>query len=230
MCLLRPLVVDAPFNRGRVSTIVITALADIFNRYLSWKVRIYLKGNCPLKRRACLQPYRRNLIFFEHTSAYITPYVMYALAHGAVMVIQVSFVQFPPTVVFWLHNAIHFGFMEIWHGVLLPLQMTVPPMSKRKHILGLFQVNRPQLLEPRRYFEKVIKTPLQPDPPSNDLTRKPSHQRFSYLLKSSPKPADFYLAPPVTVSWNEDGSSVYYRKQCIQRVLVAPMILRVDSC
>ena len=162
--------VDAGFNRGRVSTCAVTTVAEVFNRYLSRKVRNYLGGNFPLKRRACLQPYRRNLIFFEQTSKHLTSYVIFALAQSAVMVTHASIAQIPPAVVFWLENAVNFGFVEISHGIILPLGMTVPPVSKSKQAIGQFYVHKPQLLEPRRYVKKGIKSSLQPAPTIQETT------------------------------------------------------------
>ena len=53
-----------------------------------------------------------------------------------------------PTVIFWIHKLTYFFFCDIFHGIILPLNMRVPWDLGRPE-LGDFYVRRPKI-EPRR--------------------------------------------------------------------------------
>ena len=205
ICLCLPMEVNDTFKKGRVGTVIVTSLAALFNRYFGYKVRRYLKGICPKNTRACLQPYRRNLIFLEHTSWYISSYAIFTLVQNAILVLSASFGQYP-TVLFWVHNAAYFAFVDILQGLVLPLQMTVPPADKRPEGRSQFYVHKPELLEPRVEWEKDT---LYLKAVANSSQ---SPQKFCYVSKTKNLPFLTRLASPVRFSKRENGASVFDRR------------------
>ena len=58
-----------------------------------------------------------------------------------------------PKTVFWLHKLIHFLFVDVFHGLVIPMRMEVPWDSPRVDP-GRFYV-RPPKMEPRRQREEA---------------------------------------------------------------------------
>ena len=165
-------------------TLIYPCIDEIFNQYLSRKVSSYLNGICPKRRMSCIGNYRRNLIFFEETSRYVSWWALFFILQGTVIIIAMTLDSHTLTsnMVFWIHNILAFAFIDIFHGIIIPLKMTIPPSTiptPRQ------QTSRstPLSLEPRRYMEG-LRPPLvsRPAPnPSPAVERMPRSWQLTGL-------------------------------------------------
>jgi hypothetical protein len=171
VCLLRTLQPDEEAVKGRISALVFPCIAEFFNQYLSHKVRQYLTGLCPGGRMACIGHYRRNLIMLGDTSRYITYWTVFAFIDGTLlfipMIIENTYTT--PDMMFWTTNLLTFAFLDVFHGVILPLSMTVPwreegGQDKERP----FYTRQPSRLEPRRSVEGDGRLPAAPPPSPPD--------------------------------------------------------------
>ena len=64
-----------------------------------------------------------------------------------------------PSTRFWLQNLLYFGFIDIFHGLVVPLTMSLPHEDKLQEELPYFYV-RPPNMEPRRPVRQVMKAEL----------------------------------------------------------------------
>jgi hypothetical protein len=79
------------------------------------------------------------------------------------MKIETSFTT--PEMVFWTTNLLTFAFINIFHGVILPLSMTVPWREESgQDETRPFYTRWPSRLEPRRCVEGDISLPAVPPP------------------------------------------------------------------
>jgi hypothetical protein len=167
VCLLRTLQPDKVAVKGRVANLAIPCLYEFFNQYYSYKVRQYLTGLCPRGRMACIGHYRRNLITLKDTSRYITYWTMFSFVHSALLIVPMTSKTsyMTPEMVFWTTSLLSFAFINIFHGIILPLSMTVPWRKEGGHDEERpFYTRRPSRLEPRRYVEGDVSPPAVPPP------------------------------------------------------------------
>ena len=176
VCLFKPILADEEGIKGRISSLVYPCVAEVFNRYFSRKVFHYLNGICPNKRMSCIGNYRRNLIFFRETSHYVSRWACYSILEGTVMIVAMTSDsdKLTSTMVFWIHNVLAFTFIDIFHGLIIPLNMALPlatvPKKGQK-----FRTTRHSSLEPRRYVEGCGSLPLMdspPPPPPSPVARR----------------------------------------------------------
>jgi hypothetical protein len=180
ICLKIPLDMSDLSSPGRLTILAFSFLVEFWNQHLSHKVGRYKKGVCPKGNMASWGKYRRNLIGYKETSRYITFWVIVGLLSTAMIVTSVKTAMLSPTNVFWIHNLITFTFTDIFHGLVIPLKMTIPWKSANQMtVTSNFYIRKPAVLEPRRIITGF-------NPRQNQLTRStdlpssPPH-RFSYI-------------------------------------------------
>ena len=91
-----------------------------------------------------------------------------------------------PSILFWLQNLLYFGFIDIFHGLVVPLTMDLPQEDKLQEDLPYFYV-RPPNMEPRRPVRQVMKAELSLN--SEHLSeeyKKEEHQNQVPPLLQSP--------------------------------------------
>ena len=166
VCLFNPLQADQESIKGRILSLIFPCIAEIFNWYFSGKVFHYLNGICPNKRMSCIGNYRRNLILFKDTSQNVSLWACYSILQGIVVIISITSNSHKVTssAVFWIHNMLAFTFIDIFHGIIIPLNMSLPfttvPVKGQK-----FSTTRNLSLEPRRYLEGFRSQPAMDSPP-----------------------------------------------------------------
>ena len=179
VCLCETLQTEEKNISGRIKSLVYPILAEVCNQYLSWRCRVYIDGVCPNKQMSCIGKYRRNLTSFAETSFYVSCWAGYSiLVEGFVIVIAmiVSKPGLTSTVVFWIHNFLAFAFVDIFHGLYIPLSMTLPSTSPRgmRSKSHKSEESAPIALEPRRWWTSPpsiapsrppLPTPPPPTPP-----------------------------------------------------------------
>ena len=177
VCLFIPLQADEESIKGRISSLVYPCIAEIFNQYYSRKVFHYLNGICPNKRMSCIGNYRRNLIFFKDTSQYVSRWACYSILEGSVMIIAMTSDSYKvtSTMIFWIHNILAFAFIDIFHGVVIPLNMALPLTTVSGKGQSTYRTRTH--LEPRRYLEGFGLPPIVSPPPAPPPS--PSAKRMS---------------------------------------------------
>ena len=150
-------------------------LVTIFNWYICWRVRRFMRGHCPRGRMSCIGVYRRNVITLKETSS-----LLYILCFSSFIdsVIQAVFPNLDKIVegrvLFWMWNIKGISFNE---GLFLtlPLFLDIPFESEPTKGKTEFYVSVPTLLLPRPPTQSFL-TPcsmqsssvpvLQPNEPS----------------------------------------------------------------
>ena len=95
--------------------------------------------------------YRRNLIFFETNSKWITLWGTIAVLATSIKTLALTSPEtFSPVTVFWLnYGACSFLSISVLHGIITPLTMTLPPEHSQK-VDRPFYVKQEVVLQPRR--------------------------------------------------------------------------------
>ena len=159
--------------RGRITSLIFPILCEIINRYFSAKVSIFLKGICPDRKMSCIGKFRRNLIDLATNSTYITCWAVYACLEGVLilMAMTTKLQIFSPQNFFCVYNILAFVFIDLFHGLVLPLKMDLS--WNREHIPRPFHSPMNCKREPRRYEEGLQqkRSPENP-PPSPVLVKK----------------------------------------------------------
>ena len=83
-----------------------------------------------------------------------------------------------PTLIFWIHKLLYFFFVDIFHGVILPLNMMAPLDLGRPKVSD-FYVRKPKI-EPRRSptEETEREFPSRRDGVKNGKSQRRQHGRF----------------------------------------------------
>ena len=166
VCLLEPLQTEEKNISRRIETLVYPFLAEASNQYFSWKARVYIHGVCPNKRMSCIGKYRRNLMSFAETSLYLSCWAGYSVLEGTVVIVAMVIGSPGSTssLVFWVHNFLAFAFIDVFHGIYIPLSMTLPsslPTRKKQKLHPC----APGPLEPRRCWTSLDSIAASPQPP-----------------------------------------------------------------
>ena len=168
VCLLEPLQTEEKNISRRIETLVYPFLAEATNQYFSWKARVYIHGVCPNKRMSCIGKYRRNLMSFAETSLYLSCWAGYSVLEGAVVIVAmvIGSPGSTSTLVFWIHNFLAFAFIDVFHGIYIPLSMTLPSSLPTRNKRKLHPCASGPL-EPRRCWTSLdsIAQPTTPCPP-----------------------------------------------------------------
>ena len=94
-----------------------------------------------------------------------------------------------PKTVFWLHKLIHFLFVDVFHGIVIPMRMEVPWDSPRVDPARFYV--RPPKMEPRRQREK--------EPSPRSLFRKQVDQGRKYSMKENNRGSEAILGNKIYV-------------------------------
>ena len=119
--------------------------------YWKFKTNRYLHRICPLQKMTKIGKFRRNFTTFEKTMQFIHMYFFYVLVRGLSFALFQAF-SFDPQTNFLLKNLSDYLYMDVYHGIFVPLIMEIPPtlrMNRRRNATDFF-VRRPKFLEPRR--------------------------------------------------------------------------------
>ena len=122
-----------------------------FSLYTKFKTIQYLRGICPQQKMSSIGKFRRNFTTFEQTMQFIHIYFFYGVVRGISLCLFQAF-SFEPQTNFLLANILDYLYMDVYHGIFLPLIMKIPPTlstNRQRHPTGFF-VRRPTFLEPRR--------------------------------------------------------------------------------
>ena len=150
LCLTQPVLKENVIAQNIV-TMTSQFLASIFCWYWTFKTNRHVDGICPDKKMSSIGNYRRNFTTFAQTNRYIKINYYYLLFHQGLIfsVIQASFTVTPETN-FLISNICDFFYINLYHGIFLPLKMRVPPKrQKAKTHCSNFFVRKPQFLEAR---------------------------------------------------------------------------------
>ena len=131
-------------------------LVTIFNWYICWRVRRFMRGHCPRGRMSCIGVYRRNVITLKETSS-----LLYILCFSSFIdsVIQAVFPNLDKIlegrVLFWMWNIKGISFNE---GLFLtlPLFLDIPFESEATKGKTDFYVSVPNLLLPRPPTQSLL--------------------------------------------------------------------------
>ena len=158
--------------RGRIFSLIFPCLCEILNRYFSAKVSTFLRGFCPNNRMGCIGKFRRNLIDLVDNSIYITCWALYACLDGILLLLAMTTKSpvFAPQEFFYLYNLVSFLFIDIFHGIVIPLRMDLS--CNREQIARAFHMHKESRLEPRRCFTEGWKRIPETPPPSPLLVRR----------------------------------------------------------
>ena len=121
---------------------------------------------------------RRNLIILEENSRFISYWTIFAfLDHGLLITPMIyKSPTLSPFGIFCIHNLISFFFIDIFHGIIIPMKMIIPwgPDRQQTATKGetLERERRACVLEPRRYFEcRPLEKMCPPPPPTSPIPK-----------------------------------------------------------
>ena len=120
--------------------------------YFKFKTNQYLHGICPLQKMSNIGKFRRNFATFEQTMQFIHIYFFYGYFFYGLSFSLFQAFSLEPQTNFLLSNISDFLYMNVFHGIFLPMNMKIPPtlsLNRRRRASHFF-VRRPQFLEPRR--------------------------------------------------------------------------------
>ena len=130
---------------------LIASLTWMIFIFLKAKTKQYLQGICPDGKMSSIGNFRRNFTTFDQTTKYIQITVYFFTFHRGIVFSLFQTFSSHPDANRMISNVIDFLYINIFHGILLPLKMEMPP-STGKRVKRTFYVRRPQNLEPRREF------------------------------------------------------------------------------
>ena len=130
---------------------LIASLTWMIFIFLKAKTKQYLQGICPDGKMSSIGNFRRNFTTYDQTTKYIQITVYFFTFHRGIVFSLFQTFSSHPDANRMISNVIDFLYINIFHGILLPLKMEMPP-STGKRVKRTFYVRRPQNLEPRREF------------------------------------------------------------------------------
>ena len=136
-----------------------------------YRVKRYIKGLCPKKQLSCIGRYRRNIINF-----YESFYMMCLWSSNPFLEVgMIQFMNLSPVSIFWSYNIMTFFFLDILHGLLFPLFITIFVKFEQPREIRLqkFYVRRAVVLDPRRYYygKRIIQPKVAIPSTSNKTTQ-----------------------------------------------------------
>ena len=142
---------DDEFERKKMRMVslmfpLILALTALF---LTWKVKFFLSGHCPEGRRSCIGVFKRNVISYNATLAWLMCYISFAILDVFLyegMILYKSHLS--PTSIFWIWNSK--GLVAEALNLVLPFFLEIPKDCNGPAKKGDFYVKKPLVLEPRR--------------------------------------------------------------------------------
>ena len=120
---------------------------------------------------------RRNLIILEENSRYISYWTIFAFVdHGLLispMIHKSSTLD--PFAIFCIHNLLSFLFIDVFHGIVIPMKMIIPWRLDEKDRVktgDTLQKENIGVLEPRRYVEyRLLEEKYPPPPPPSPIPK-----------------------------------------------------------
>ena len=191
ICLSQP-VFEENIVAQNIVPMISQFLWSIFSWYSTYKINRHLNGICPDKKMSCIGKYRRNFTTFEQTNGYIKINYYYLLLHQGLIfsVIQATFTVTPETN-FLISNICDFIYINVYHGIFLPMKMGIPPKRSRLRHFSDFFVRKPQFLEARcpvrsrHYLERKSKQESMEAKIKRKVNVGACHKaRFSLLTKT----------------------------------------------
>ena len=127
-------------------------LVWIFCIYWKFKTNRYLHRMCPQQKMSSIGKFRRNFTTFEQTTQFISINFFYGFVHQGLLFGLLQAFSFKPETNFLLANICDYLYMDIYHGIVLPMIMEIPPTLSlnRRRCAPDFYVRKPQFFEPRR--------------------------------------------------------------------------------
>ena len=132
-------------------------LVWIFCIYWKFKTNRYLHRMCPQQKMSSIGKFRRNFTTFEQTTQFISINFFYGFVHQGLLFGLLQAFSFKPETNFLLANICDYLYMDIYHGIVLPMFMEIPPtvsQNKQRRAADFF-VQKPQFLEPRRPLVQI---------------------------------------------------------------------------
>ena len=115
---------------------------------------------CPDGKMSSIGKYRRNLSTFEETAQYIQIFVFYFVIHKGLVLSIFQMLSLKPETNLLISNVSDLLFINIYHGIFLPIKMKVPLSTSKKKASSDFFVYKPSILEPRRDQYSAAKEPI----------------------------------------------------------------------
>ena len=133
-------------NTGNyIALSIFPMLATIYKYLITFKVRKFISGICPKGRMAAIGKYRRNLIDFEENSRLIYHWAMFISVLMTVRNVLKIIPELSPVTMYWIAHGNALAFLWAFHGLFLPLTMTVPWKSSKLNKISQFYVHKPKL-------------------------------------------------------------------------------------
>ena len=105
---------------------------------------------CPDGKMSSIGKYRRNLATFEDTAQYIQIFFFYFAIQRGLVLSLFQILSLKPETNLLISNVSDLLYINIYHGIVLPLIMKIPQSTSIKNPSSDFIVNTPRVLEPRR--------------------------------------------------------------------------------
>ena len=149
LCLTQP-VLEKNIMAQNIVPMITQFLWSVFCWYWTFKVNRFVDGVCPDKKMSSIGKYRRNFTTFSQTTRYIKINYYYLLFHQGLIfsLIQAAFTM-TPEANFHISAICDFFYINVYHGIFLPLTMVIPSKRKRQTHCSDFFVRKPQFLEAR---------------------------------------------------------------------------------
>ena len=186
VCLARSIADHDVLRKNVVPLFLIASLTWMIFIFLKAKTKQYLQGICPDGKMSSIGNFRRNFKTYDQTTKYIQITVYFFTFHRGIVFSLFQTFSSHPDANRMISNVIDFLYINIFHGILLPLKMEVPPSTEKK-VKRPFYVRKPQILEPRREFivNGISTLPKKSDSPqlSSCLANGAvgSEHRYKYL-------------------------------------------------
>ena len=105
---------------------------------------------CPDGKMSSIGKYRRNLATFEDTAQYIQIFFFYFAIQRGLVLSLFQILSLKPETNLLISNVSDLLYINIYHGILLPMIMKIPQAASSKKPSSDFFVHTPHILEPRR--------------------------------------------------------------------------------
>ena len=151
VCLARSIEDHDVLKRNVVPLFLTATLGWVIVILLKARTKQYLQGICPDGKMSSIGNFRRNYTTFDQTTKYIQITVYFFTFHRGIVFSLFQTFSSHPDANKLISNVIDFLYINIFHGILLPLKMEVPPSTEKK-VKRPFYVRTTPILEPRHEF------------------------------------------------------------------------------
>ena len=105
---------------------------------------------CPDGKMSSIGKYRRNLATFEDTAQYIQIFFFYFAIQRGLVLSLFQILSLKPETNLLISNVSDLLYINIYHGIVLPMKMKIPQSTSNKKPSSDFFPHTPRILEPRR--------------------------------------------------------------------------------